>query len=70
MHKTKLLCCVAAMLLSTGTMAQKDNGGIDEAMLKELSESFRPSTAEKALQNIMLSKPIKELALNQGSPAE
>ena len=53
------------MLLSTGTMAQKDNGGIDEAMLKELSESFRPSTAEKALQNIMLSKPIKELALNQ-----
>ncbi len=65
MHKTKLLCCVAAMLLSTGTMAQKDNGGIDEAMLKELSESFRPSTAEKALQNIMLSKPIKELALNQ-----
>ena len=65
MHKTKLLCCVAAMLLSTGTMAQKNNGGIDEAMLKELSESFRPSTAEKALQNIMLSKPIKELALNQ-----
>ena len=53
------------MLLSTGTMAQKNNGGIDEAMLKELSESFRPSTAEKALQNIMLSKPIKELALNQ-----
>ncbi len=65
MHKTKLLCCVAAMLLSTGTMAQKDNGGINEAMLKELSESFKPSTAEKALQNIMLSKPIKELALNQ-----
>lgn len=65
MHKTKLLCCVAAMLLSTGTMAQKNNGGINEAMLKELSESFKPSTAEKALQNIMLSKPIKELALNQ-----
>lgn len=53
------------MLLSTGTMAQKNNGGINEAMLKELSESFKPSTAEKALQNIMLSKPIKELALNQ-----
>ena len=65
MHKTKLLCCVAAMLLSTGAMAQKNNGGIDEAMLKELSESFKPTTAEKALQNIMLSKPIKELALNQ-----
>ena len=53
------------MLLSTGAMAQKNNGGIDEAMLKELSESFKPTTAEKALQNIMLSKPIKELALNQ-----
>lgn len=51
-------------MLSTGALAQ-NNGGIDAAMLKELSDSYKPNTTEKALQNIMLSKSIKELALNQ-----
>ena len=64
MNKTRLLGCIAAALLSTGALAQ-NNGGIDAAMLKELSDSYKPNTTEKALQNIMLSKSIKELALNQ-----
>lgn len=64
MNKTKFFGCIAAAMLATGTIAQ-NNGGIDAAMLKELSNSYKPNTAEKALQNIMLSKSIKELALNQ-----
>jgi bleomycin hydrolase len=64
MNTKRFLCYAATLLLSTGALAQ-NNGGIDAAMLKELSESYKPTTAEKALQNIMLSKPIKELALNQ-----
>ena len=65
MKKTRLLGCIAAaMLLSAGATAQ-NNGGIDSQMLKELSESYKPTTAEKALQNILLSQPIKGLALNQ-----
>ena len=65
MNKTKLIGCIAAALLATGAVAQNSNGGIDAAMLKELSDSYKPTTAEKALQNVLLSKPIKELALNQ-----
>ena len=45
--------------------AQTASGGIDAKTLKELSDSYKPTTAEKALQNVMLSKPIKELSLNQ-----
>ena len=65
MKKRTLLSCIAAALLSSGAMAQNGNGGIDAEMLKELSASYNPSTTEKALQNVMLAKPIKELALNQ-----
>ena len=64
MNTKRFLCYAATMLLSAGALAQ-NNGGIDQQMLRELSESYQPTTAEKALQNIMLSKSIKELALNQ-----
>jgi bleomycin hydrolase len=49
----------------SGSAVAQNNGGIDSQMLKELSDSYKPTTAEKALQNILLSQPIKGLALNQ-----
>ncbi len=58
-------CFIATALLSAGATAQTASGGIDAKTLKELSDSYKPTTAEKALQNVMLSKPIKELSLNQ-----
>ena len=58
-------CFIATALLSAGATAQTAAGGIDAKTLKELSDSYKPTTAEKALQNVMLSKPIKELSLNQ-----
>ena len=58
-------CFIAPALLSAGATAQTAAGGIDAKTLKELSDSYKPTTAEKALQNVMLSKPIKELSLNQ-----
>lgn len=66
MNKTfKLAGCFIAAMLSAGATAQTANGGIDADMLKELKESYKPTTAEKALQNVMLSNSIKVLSLNQ-----
>lgn len=50
-------------------MAQ-NNGGIDAAMYKEISESYKPTTSEKALQNILMGNPIKTLSLNQENLGE
>ena len=61
----KASCFVATVLLSAGAVAQTANGGIDAKMLNELKESYKPTTAEKALQNVMLSNSIKVLSLNQ-----
>ena len=58
-------CLIATALLSVGATAQTANGGIDTKMLNELKESYKPTTAEKALQNVMLSNSIKVLSLNQ-----
>ena len=58
-------CFIATTLLAVGATAQTANGGIDADMLKELKESYKPTTAEKALQNVMLSNSIKVLSLNQ-----
>lgn len=58
-------CIMATTLLSVSAIAQTNNGGIDANMLKELSNSYKPTTAEKALQNVMLSNSIKVLSLNQ-----
>ena len=65
MNKTRLFgCFAAALLLSAGATAQ-NNGGIDAQMLQELKESYAPTGAEKALQNIMLANSVKVLSLNQ-----
>ena len=65
MNKTRLFGCFAtALLLSAGATAQ-NNGGIDAQMLQELKESYAPTGAEKALQNIMLANSVKVLSLNQ-----
>ena len=58
-------CLIATALLSAGATAQTAGGGIDAKMLNELKESYKPTTAEKALQNVMLSNSIKVLSLNQ-----
>ena len=58
-------CFIATALLSIGATAQTNNGGIDAKMLNELKASYNPTTAEKALQNVMLSNSIKVLSLNQ-----
>ena len=58
-------CFMTTALLSIGVTAQTANGGIDAKMLNELKESYKPTTAEKALQNVMLSNSIKVLSLNQ-----
>ena len=61
----KLAGCIVAAMLSAGAAAQTANGGIDAGMLNELKESYKPTAAEKALQNVMLSNSIKVLSLNQ-----
>lgn len=65
MKKKKILSLLAAVLIATGASAQNKEGGIDEALLRELSASYQPTPAEKTLQNIMLAQPIKTLSVNQ-----
>ena len=66
MKRIKLLGCIAAsLLMTTSVTAQENKGGIDATMLKELSESYVPTGAEKALQNIMLANSVKVLSVNQ-----
>ena len=65
MKQLKITSLLAAAIIAGGVSAQNANGGIDEAMLKEISASYTPSGAEKALQNIMLANPIKTLSVNQ-----
>ena len=66
MNKTKLFACIAtALALATGTTAQDSRGGIDANLLQELSESYNPTQAERALQNALLGNSVKVLALNQ-----
>ena len=66
MNKTKLFACiVTALTLTTGTTAQDNRGGIDANLLQELSESYNPTQAERALQNALLGNSVKVLALNQ-----
>lgn len=64
MRKKTIGTLLAALFMAGGTVAQ-NNGGIDGAMYKEISESYKPTTCEKALQNILMSNPIKSLSLNQ-----
>ena len=62
----KTACCIiATAFLATGATAQTANGGIDSKTLNEIRESYKPTTAEKALQNVMLANSIKVLSLNQ-----
>ena len=66
MNKTRLFACIAtALALTTGATAQENKGGIDAALLQELAESYNPTQAERALQNVLLSNSVKVLALNQ-----
>ena len=57
MKKRTIGTLLAALFIVGGTVAQ-NSGGIDAAMYKEISESYKPTTSEKALQNILLGYPI------------
>ena len=70
MNKRTFLSLLAATIIASGAMAQDSKGAIDAAMLKEISESYKPSTAEKALQNIMLANPINTLSANFANKGE
>lgn len=70
MNKRTFLSLLAATIIASGAMAQESKGAIDAAMLKEISESYKPSTAEKALQNIMLANPINTLSANFANKGE
>ena len=65
MKLLKITPLLAAAIIAGGVSAQNAKGGIDEAMLKEISASYKPTAAEKTLQNIMLAQPIKTLSVNQ-----
>ena len=65
-NRLKLTGCILAALLAAGNVsAQKENGSIDTQMLKEFAESYKPTGAEKALRNVMLTTSVKTLAVNQ-----
>ena len=65
MKHLKITSLLAAAIIAGGASAQNAKGGIDDAMLKEISTSYQPTATEKALQNIMLANPIKTLSVNQ-----
>ena len=60
---------LAAMFIAVGVTAQ-NNGGIDAQMLKELTESYKPTAAEEALRNILLGNNVNSMALNQENQNE
>ena len=60
---------LAAMFIAMGATAQ-NNGGIDAQMLKELTESYKPTAAEEALRNILLNNNVNSMALNQENQNE
>ena len=65
-NRLKLTGCILAALLAAGNVsAQKENGSIDTQMLKEFAESYKPTGAEKALRNVMLTTSVKTLATSQ-----
>lgn len=70
MKHLKIVSLLAAAMIAGGATAQNAAGGIDKAMLDEISASYKPGNTEKALQNIMLANPIKTLAVNQENLGE
>lgn len=64
MKKRTIGTLLAALLMAGGAVAQ-NNGGIDAEMYKEISESYKPTTSEKALQNILMGNPIKPSRLTR-----
>ena len=70
-NRLKLTGCILAALLAAGNVsAQKENGSIDAEMLKEFAASYKPTGAEKALKNVMLTTSVKTLAVNQENKAK
>ena len=67
--RNRMTSLAALAFMAIGAMAQS-NGSIDAQMLSELSESYRPTGAEKALQNVMLNNNVNSMALNQANQNE
>lgn len=53
------------LTLSLGVNAQQAGGGISEAMLSQIKQSYRETPADKAIRNAICNNDIRKLALNQ-----
>ena len=47
MKKRRLFGCIAVAIMLSGSAIAQNNGGINSQMLKELSDSYNPTTAER-----------------------
>lgn len=65
--KTKIALAFAALALAALPAAADTKGGIDQAMLGRLKESYKPDGAQKALRNAMNGTDIDKLAQNAGA---
>ena len=66
----KKLFTLALALMSVGALsAQQDNGGISEAMLKEIRASYTEDAADRAAHNAMSQASISVLATNANNLA-
>ena len=66
----KRLFTLALALMSVGTLsAQKDNGGISEAMLNDIRSSYTEDAADRAARNAMAQTSIATLATNANNLA-
>ncbi len=68
-NKIKIATYAAAMLFTIGATAQ-NNGGISPEMLTEIADSYKPSNSEKALQNVMKSNNVNNVALDRDNQIE
>lgn len=55
------VCCAFSYL----ALAQNTKGGISEAMMQQIKQSYQNTTADKAIRNAIGSNDIRKLALNQ-----
>ena len=66
----KRLFTLALALMSVGTLsAQKDNGGISEAMLNDIRSSYTEDAADRAARNAMAQTSLATLATNANNLA-
>lgn len=69
MKKVLAIVATAAFMLSAHAKEDKgkalDNGGLSAGQIETMRESFKPSVAERAIQNALASNGINALAVNR-----